>query len=95
MLFATGEVRSDNTIQPLGVKNPRIFQAGKGQFGITAVRVLENGEADESSRGKILLWLTNDLEDFGKEMCIDLKMERDVEVAICHLEEETLSLIHI
>lgn len=89
MLFATGEVGSDNTIQPLGVKNPRIFQAGKGQFGITAVRVLENGEADESSRGKILLWLTNDLEDFGKEMCIDLKMDRDVEVAICHLEEET------
>ena len=83
MLFATGEVRSDNTIEPKGVKNPRIFRDGKGQFGITAVRVLENGEADESSRGKVLLWLTKDLEDFGKEMLIDLKMDRDAEVVIC------------
>ena len=64
ILFAQGEIRSDNTICPKGVKNPVVFYMPDGGFGIAATRVNEDGSSDEDCRDKLLLWRTVDFMDF-------------------------------
>ena len=64
ILFAEAVIRSDNTICPKGVKNPVVFSMPDGSFGITAVRVNEDGSTDEQSRGRLLFWKTMDFIDF-------------------------------
>ena len=64
ILFAEAVIRSDNTICPKGVKNPAVFSMPDGSFGITAVRVNEDGSNDEQSRGRLLFWKTMDFIDF-------------------------------
>ncbi len=71
ILFAKGAVTEDNMILPKGVKNPGIFDLGGGLIGILAERVLENGEADDASGGKMLLWKTEDLIHFSEEETLD------------------------
>ena len=67
ILFASGIITEKNTICPMGVKNPKIFSAEDGEICICAERVLENGEVDESSSGKSVLWKTKDLIHFSNE----------------------------
>ena len=65
ILFAEGTVAPDNTIVPLGVRNPGIFRYPDGTFGICAERIRENGDPDESAAGKRLLWTSRDLVRFS------------------------------
>lgn len=64
ILFAKGEIAGDNTIVPMGVKDPKIFFTDDGQIGIAAERIHEDGRADETMSGKRLLWKTQDLIHF-------------------------------
>ena len=45
---------------PKCVKDPHLSRRKDGSFAITARRVEEDGSEDEESRGKVLLWLTED-----------------------------------
>ena len=60
ILFAEGTITEQNTICPKGIKDPRLSGRKDGSFAITAKRVQEDGSEDEESRGKVLLWLTED-----------------------------------
>ena len=73
ILFAEGLISGDNTIIPIGVRNPGIFQMDNGIIGICAERIHENGEPDETSRGRVLLWITRDLIHFESEGLVDRK----------------------
>jgi len=64
ILFAEGRIAPDNTIVPLGIRSPRIFQLPDGVIGICGERILENGDPDPSVSGKLLLWTTRDLIHF-------------------------------
>ena len=64
ILFAEGRVSEANTIVPLGVRSPGIFRAEDGSIVICAERIHENGRADETASGKLLLWKTRDLIHF-------------------------------
>ena len=61
ILFAEGRISDRNTIVPVGVRNPGIFRLEDGTIGICGERVYENGDADETAAGKLLLWKTRDL----------------------------------
>ena len=61
VLFAEGRVSAENTIVPLGVRNPGIFRAEDGTVCICAERIHEDGRPDEEAAGKRLLWKTRDL----------------------------------
>ena len=61
ILFAEGRISENNTIVPLGIRSPSIFQMADGSIGICGERVYENGETDETAAGKRLLWTTRDL----------------------------------
>lgn len=71
IIFANGSVSEDNTIIPKGLINPGICIMPGGKVGITGERILEDGTADDSCAGKLLLWTTDDLIHFSDEEQID------------------------
>ena len=66
ILFAEGRVSRENTIVPMGVRNPGIFRMEDGRIGIAGERVHEDGSEDADIRGKMLLWTTRDLIHFSE-----------------------------
>ena len=71
ILFAEGRISPDNTIVPLAVRNPGIFRAEDGTICIFGERIYENGEADETAAGKLLMWRTRDLIRFEPAVLVD------------------------
>lgn len=64
ILFEEGLVSEQNTIIPMGIRNPGIFYMENGWIAVIAERIHESGDADEKSKGKVLLWKTTDLIHF-------------------------------
>lgn len=71
ILFAKAEVTAENTLVPKCVKNPWVFEREEG-YGIAAIRVNEDGSAEDESRGKALLWTTSDFITFEEYGLVDL-----------------------
>ncbi len=65
ILFAEGRISARNTIVPLGVRSPCIFQEPDGTICVCGERIHENGAPDETASGKLLLWHTRDLIHFS------------------------------
>ena len=72
ILFAEAEIRQNDTISPKGVSHPQVFPLKEGGYGIAALRVSENGEPDESTEGKLLLWKTEDFISFENTGLTDI-----------------------
>ena len=64
ILFAEAEISENNTIIPMGAKNPGIVLLEDGSYGVIATRILENGAEDEGAADKFLLWKTKDFIEF-------------------------------
>ena len=71
MLFAKAEIADDNTIVPMGVRNPVIFKMDDGMIGVAAERIHEDGSLDETAEGKLLLWKTRNLVHFTEEVFVE------------------------
>ena len=71
ILFAEGRVSENNTIIPVGIRNPGIFRAEDGTVWICGEQVLENGSPDDAAAGKLLLWKTRDLIHFDAFGLVD------------------------
>ena len=67
ILFARGEISENNTIIPMGIKNPCIFHIDEKRIGIAGERIHEDGSPDETSAGKLILWETEDLISFTEK----------------------------
>lgn len=70
ILFAPGYINPDNTIATMVLKNPWVAAMGDA-YGIVAERMKENGEADEASEGKLLLWTTKDFIEFEEKGLVE------------------------
>ncbi|WP_438434808.1 family 43 glycosylhydrolase [Gorillibacterium sp. sgz500922] len=88
ILFATSTVSPRNTIREKGLKNPFLFRRAEGGFGIVAVRVQADGSEDEESKGRILLWVSDDLVHFREVGLVDLHSEAHVREAACAYDAE-------
>lgn len=86
ILFATATISSNNTINEKGLKKPYIFYTAEGAFGIIAIRVIWDGSIDEESKGKVLVWTSEDLVNFEEIGLIDLKKDAYVEEVTCEYE---------
>lgn len=73
ILFAEATLSEQSTIRPKTIKNPCVFTMKDGSFGIMAVRINENGSADDESKGKVIFWSTKDFSDFSKGSLLDVK----------------------
>ena len=67
ILFVHGEISGENTIIPMGIKDPCIFRIDENRIGIAGERVLEDGSPDGSTAGKLMLWETGDLISFTEK----------------------------
>ena len=72
VLFASATIHQPDTLVPMGLKAPYLFRTAEGEFGIVAVRILQDGSPDPESRGKILLWASRDLIHFTEKGLVDL-----------------------
>lgn len=61
VLFALATENEDGSLNPMSLENPWIFEMKDGRFGVVATRILGDGGADESSKGSILFWTSEDL----------------------------------
>ena len=60
VLFAPGYISAEDTIVPLGVREPRAFAMEGGWFGIAGRLVFESGEPAARPSGDAFLWRTRD-----------------------------------
>ena len=61
VLFAKATVNRDGTLNAKSLKRPFLLAAKEGGYWILAIRTLPEGEADEESRGCILVYRSRDL----------------------------------
>ena len=71
ILFVKGEISAEDTIVPMGIRNPRIFDQGNGIINIYADIYHENGEPVTEYTGKVFLWKTTDLIHFEEAGIVD------------------------
>ena len=83
ILFAEGTIGENNIIHPKGLRNPWVFQMADGYYGIMAVRVNQDGSADEESIGKVLYWITEDFMEFDYIGLLDLGADEEIKTVAC------------
>lgn len=83
MLFVPGIINSDNTICPLGVRSPWVFNQPDGLYGIVAVTVDGTGAVAGRGAGVVRYWTTSDFIDFSDHGSLDLGYELPVTGITC------------
>lgn len=89
ILFALATIDENDVIRAKGLKKPYIFHTDGGSFGIIAVRTNSDGSNDIESKGKILLWTSEDLITFEERGLLDLKEDVYVDEVICEYNSGT------
>lgn len=93
IVFASSTISQDNTINEKGLKKPYLFYTADGKFGIVAVRINADGSDDNESKGKVLLWISDDLYCFKEIGLINLHM--DVYVSEIACEYDTFKKLYV
>lgn len=83
ILFASATVACNNTLNEKGLKEPYLFHTASGSFGIVAVRINADGSDDEESKGKVMLWTSEDLFHFKEIGLVDLQNDVYVQEVTC------------
>lgn len=83
ILFAKATENGDCTMNPKSLKSPCLFTLKDGGFGVAAVRVTAGGEPDNESKGKVLLFETDDLLQYREVGFLDLKADVFVTEITC------------
>ena len=86
VLFALATENEDGSLNPMSLKNPFLFTMKDGTFGVLAVRIGADGDADESSRGSVLFWTSEDLLVY-KEIGLIKLCDHYIEHIRCHYDE--------
>ena len=87
VLFALATENEDGSLNPMSLKNPYIFNLKDGTFGILAVRIQGDGDADESSKGSVLFWTSEDFLVYKEEGLISLCDEYINKITCCYDKE--------
>ncbi len=72
ILFPEGRISEENTIVPLGIRHPALYQREDGVIGICGELIHEDGSLDETASGKVYLWETKDLIHFHTVGLVDI-----------------------
>lgn len=86
ILFAASTIAGNNTINEKGLKKPYLFHTADGNFGIVAVRVNADGSEDEESKGKVVLWTSEDLFHFREIGLVELQKGTYVHEVACEYD---------
>ena len=86
ILYASSTISHNNSINEKALKNPFLFYTSDGFFGITAVRINADGSDDEESKGKLVLWTSEDLFQFREIGLVALHRDAYVKEAVCRYD---------
>jgi GH43 family beta-xylosidase len=86
ILFASATIGFNNTLNEKGLKKPYLFYTDNGEFGVVAVRINADGSDDQESKGKVLLWMSEDLLHFKEIGLGDLQKDAYVQEVICEYD---------
>ncbi|MEK3757327.1 family 43 glycosylhydrolase [Paenibacillus sp. FSL P4-0338] len=88
VLFAKAKENEDGTLRAKSLKKPYLFYLADGNFGVIAVRTEADGEADEQSKGKVLLFTSADLLQYSEIGLLELKADTHVSDVSCTYDTE-------
>ncbi|EHI98635.1 Alpha-N-arabinofuranosidase [Clostridium sp. DL-VIII] len=88
ILFAKATENDNGSLNAKSLKNPYIFYLADGTFGILAVRTGAEGENDEESKGRVLLFTSADLLQYKEIGLIDLKGDTYISDIKCQYDED-------
>ncbi|WP_234124670.1 family 43 glycosylhydrolase [Clostridium hydrogenum] len=88
VLFAKATDNEDGTLNAKSLKNPYIFYMADGTFGVVAVRIESDGENDNESKGKVLLFTSLDLLQYKEVGLVDFKIDTYVNDVCCQYDEQ-------
>ena len=86
VLFSLATENENGSLNPMSLKNPFLFSMKDGTFGVLAIRIEADGDRDESSKGSVLFWTSEDLlvyQEVGLIQLSDCYIER---VTCCYHE---------
>lgn len=86
VLFARATENEDGSLNPKSILCPFVFSAKDGSYGVIAVRIMGDGEADEESRGSAILFATRDFIDYEELGLIALDSQT-IEAVCCNYIE--------
>lgn len=87
VLFAKATENEDGSLNPMSLQNPYVFKNPDGSYGVVAVRILGDGGNDESSKGSILVWKTQDFLVY-KELGLLPLGDSYVQKVSCHYDAQ-------
>ena len=93
ILFTSATIGCNNTLNEKGLNKPYLFYTADGSFGLVAVRVNADGSVDKESKGKVMLWTSEDLFHFQEIGLVDLKKDTYVQEVICEYDLITRAYI--
>ncbi len=73
VLYVKAAEQENRTLKAKCLANPYIFKLGGEGYGVVAVRVEADGQADESSKGQVMLFTTKDFLEYTEWAPLDLK----------------------
>lgn len=88
VLFAKATENDNGALNAKSLKNPYIFYLADGTFGVIAVRTAADGENDEQSKGKVLLFTSVDLLKYKEIGLIDLKGGTYISDVNCQYDDD-------
>ena len=88
ILFAKATENNNGSLNAKSLKNPYIFYLADGTFGVVAVRTEAEGNNDEQSKGRVLLFTSADLLKYKGIGLIDLKVDTYVNDITCEYDED-------
>lgn len=88
VLFALATENEDGSINAMSIKKPFVFKKDNGEYGIVAIRVLGDGDADESSKGMVLTFSTKDFVRYEETGLVKLSDDYIESVACQYVDGE-------
>lgn len=88
VLFAKATENEDGSLNPKSLRNPYLFAAKDGSFGVIAVRVSGDGEEDTESIGSVILFTSIDLLEYEEKGLVRLSNEVISEVTCEYIMEK-------
>ena len=94
ILYAKATENEDGSLNPKSLKNPWLFPVAEGHYGVAAIRIEGDGEDDEESRGRVLLFETENLTEYREIGLLKLGTEYIERVACDYLpESDTIRIV--
>ncbi len=88
VLFAKSTMDENKVLTAKSLKKPYIFHMKDGGFGVVAIRTGANGEADDESKGSIILFTSPDLIAY-KEIGLIHLCDSYIDSVMCELINDT------